>query len=217
MKKEARVHRLSTEDSMSSPFYVDKHNNIYEWGEDLKASGTPQHLYITTDEEIKEGDWCLFFDSVGNLFTDRPQQYLGEKAGHTLNDGLRKIIATTDPKLHTNEVVEEDMHMYKKSLPLIPQSFIEKYCKAGGIDEVLVEYTTKIVEGTDLGNKCHYVKPDKPKLNPDNTITIHPIKDSWSRDELLNILLTFSHYINDINDVVLIEGATVNRWMEDSI
>jgi hypothetical protein len=60
----------------------------------------PQNIYITSDEEIKVGDWTLMFDDFGNLFLcDKPQQYLGIEKGHHLNKGLRKIILTTDPEL----------------------------------------------------------------------------------------------------------------------
>ena len=59
-----------------------------------------KHIHITSDEEIKEGDWTLMFDDFGNLFLcDKPQQYLGIEKGHHLNKGLRKIILTTDPTL----------------------------------------------------------------------------------------------------------------------
>jgi hypothetical protein len=59
-----------------------------------------QHIYITSDEEIKEGDWTLMFDDFGHLFLcDKPQQYLGIEKGHHLNKGLRKIILTTDGDL----------------------------------------------------------------------------------------------------------------------
>jgi len=58
------------------------------------------NIYITSDEEIKEGDWTLMFDDFGNLFLcDKPQQYLGIEKGHHLNKGLRKIILTTDQDL----------------------------------------------------------------------------------------------------------------------
>jgi len=68
-------------------------------------SFTNYHIYITSDEEIKEGDYTLMFDDFGNLFLcDKPQQYLGIEKGHHLNKGLRKIILTTDQDLIDNGV-----------------------------------------------------------------------------------------------------------------
>ena len=164
MKKEARVHRLPTEDK--SGIILKKEGKL-EWN----PNGNPiyglnhlgwkyQHLYILSDEEIKEGDnvlvdlyphgnpeWSL--GKVVFIYESVVEVDLGWSTTQTkpIVD-CRKIIATTDPKLHTNKIVEEDMHMYKKSLPQIPQSFIEEYCKAGGIDEVLVEYDVTPHEST---------------------------------------------------------------------
>jgi hypothetical protein len=72
-------------------------------------SFTNQNIYITSDEEIKEGDWTLMFDDSGNLFLcDKPQQYLGIEKGHHLNKGLRKVTLTTDPELIKDGIQEID-------------------------------------------------------------------------------------------------------------
>ena len=72
---------------------------------DTPSSFKTQHIYITSDEEIKVGDWTLMFDGLGNLFLcDKPQQYLGIEKGHHLNKGLRKIILTTDQDLIKDSV-----------------------------------------------------------------------------------------------------------------
>lgn len=79
--------------------------NIYV----LPKNTTHQHLYIISNEQIKEGDWALMFDDFGNLFfCDRPQQYLGIEKGHHLNKGLRKVILTTDPQLVKDGVQKID-------------------------------------------------------------------------------------------------------------
>ena len=149
------------------------------------------HLYITSDDEIKDGDWCIMFDSIGNIFST-PQQYK-PKEGHILNDGLKKIIATTDSSL---------MHLSNNgrvgyNLPQPSQSFIKKYCELGGnIDKVLVEYESKgcilkngvcadylTDECKDEGYRCYKLKTDSH-----NTITIKPVKDSWTREEVIDLL-----------------------------
>jgi hypothetical protein len=48
-----------------------------------------QYLYITSDEEIKEGDWC--FDINGKIFKHENH--------FPISIGQRKIILTTDPDL----------------------------------------------------------------------------------------------------------------------
>jgi hypothetical protein len=90
-----------------------------------------QHLYFTTDEEIKEGNW-YYSVTLNNIF----------KATNKMLPifGGEKIIASTDPELNSNQIEPYDTSKpYGIEFAQIPQSFIEEYCKAGGIDEVLVE------------------------------------------------------------------------------
>ena len=161
----------------------------------LKSQGkSSHHLYIISDDKIEEDDWVIETSNSNAL-----EQF----ADYSLNQksmGCKKIIATTDSKL---------------KLPQIPQSFIEEYCRKGGIDEVDVEYEVtpslktgdnyniggEVREVTDvwLGtNNAWYVSTPnnhawscpielKPKLTSDNTINIHPIKDTYTRGEVYKI------------------------------
>lgn len=158
---EAKVHMLPTEDA-SHIFMLD---NVLKYSKTKTKVEKPnsnqcQHLYITTDEKPKKGEWCYApsLDRVFQITSDAP-----------LPNEARKIIATTDPKLIAEGVKE------------IPQSFIEDYCKAGGIDEVLVEYQS-------YGGYCNGVwehSEYKPKLNPDNTIIIHHVEEKmYSREQV---------------------------------
>jgi hypothetical protein len=163
-----------------------------------------QHLYITTDEEIKEGDWCILMGDYGNPMST-PQQWLGKGV---LNNGLRKIIATTDRSLRTKKISDDVIcrkcsHLQAGSaqpscpqcdyptphleietiyLPQPSQAFIEKYCEVGGIDKVMVEYYRPKSYSPPL-------PPLEPKVNSHNEITIHPIKDSWTREEVEELLI----------------------------
>lgn len=137
--------------------------------------GKPQHLYITTDEEIKEGDW--FYNSNMNRVAKCSRSTV-------LCDAYYKIIATTDPKLIVVGVAK------------IEQYFIEEYCKAGGIDKVLVEckriphFDIEYSHGglrTEKFNGVTYEDTNEPKLNPDNTIIIHPAEEKmYSLDDIRN-------------------------------
>ena len=100
----------------------------------------PQHIYITSDEEIKKGDWTLMFDDLGNLFLcDKPQQYLGYlgiEKGHHLNKGLRKIILTTD-----QDLIKDDVQA-------IDDEFLEWFvknpsCEAVKVIDEIIEDTSK--------------------------------------------------------------------------
>jgi len=77
---------------------------------------TDDRYVVVDDSEIKEGDYCLMFDDYGNLFLgNQPQKYLGERAGHHLNKGLRKITHSTQPLASMKELMEKG---YDNILPL---------------------------------------------------------------------------------------------------
>jgi hypothetical protein len=170
MRKEAQVHMLPTEDISQVHYNKVRYPNEIKYElsfhkepskckNDGLCSGN-QHLYITTDDKIKEGDWYIIQGaSPEGVYNTLPN-------GGVKKEFAKKIIATTDPKLTTKEVIKvgDRVHSnkqdfndqivatessaklynksdhYFKSLVRIPQSFIEEYCKAGGIDEVDVEY-----------------------------------------------------------------------------
>ena len=141
-----------------------------------------QYLYITSDDEIKEGDWVMFFWNGGEIGCDKPMQY-SPKEGHVLNNGLKKIIATTDPKLgFYNSYVDHKGRKHtarsETKLPKIPQSFIESYVKKP-VDKVEVEYV-KITHkhGVDLWDV---------KLT-NNEITIQMDKKGLTHTEALEAL-----------------------------
>lgn len=158
------------------------------------------HLYFTTDEEIKEGNWCIVTDVSGTKLVVKCDEIgvmksiVSSQIAYD-SDLARKVIASTDPKLHYSV----DYIPNYKDLPSPSQAFIEKYCKLGGIDEVDVEYVftaegdgTCTADNNNLphssclcgGNPCYAKAYWELKVNDHNEITIHPIKNSWSRDEL---------------------------------
>ena len=65
-RKRTQVHRLPTENCENSKFGYIKRSGALHYFTDgldpyhhLDNLAVPQHLYITSDEEIKEGDWCI--------------------------------------------------------------------------------------------------------------------------------------------------------------
>lgn len=154
-----------------------------------------QHLYITTEDKIKEGDW--FIDNFDKLFQAN-RNYI--QNGYCAGDKHFKIVATTDKSLGsvTYDGIDKRMIPIHTAhfLPQPSKAFIEKYCKVGGIDEVLIEYY----------NGCHLCEDDKSqclslqkqnvtleqdcdtfwklKVNSHNEITIHPIKENYTREEI---------------------------------
>lgn len=126
----------------------------------------PQHLYIISDEEIKEGDWCV---NPNTTIVQYRQRFRDKEI-------LKQIIATTDEGL---------------GLPTISIEFIEQYIKdynnGNQITEVLVEYTEHY--DASLGDDAFNFPLFKLTVNPkDNTTTIKKQKESWSRFEVICLL-----------------------------
>lgn len=160
-----------------------------------------QHLYILSDEPIKEGDWVILLDSIGNVFSN-PQQYNDPKTQH-LNDGLKKIIASTDTNLKVNEYLIAK-YVTSEYLPQPSDSFIQKYVseynKGNIIEEVMVEYedTTPKFIPIDKFNSDDLTDYIKLKINPkDNTITIRKLKDSWNREEVIEFAEKYARMVQE--------------------
>jgi hypothetical protein len=70
------------------------------------SSVRPQHMYITNDEQIKEGDWChtigtsLFNEQIGKV----TKQVIADNGKYGVV--FKKIILTTDPKQIDDEFLE---------------------------------------------------------------------------------------------------------------
>ena len=133
-----------------------------------------QHLYFISDREIKEGDWFIFQNLEIRKCIDVDGKFINCRSNSSTkdftsvhSDFCSKIEASTDPSLN---------------LPLIPQSFIEEYvAKQGKIDEAMIEMT-----GRDHPDYPFF---KVPKTCKDNTVIISPVKDSFTRGEVLDLLI----------------------------
>ena len=185
MKKLCNVVMLPTNEKAPLGFLMGKlvipnHLNVIQY----------QHLYITSDEEIKEGDWVVReYYPMTKGFTRSVEQFIRAKADFGDSLSRKKIIATTDKSLTI--LVENKLWGQKgmgtyNTLPQILESFIKAYIEAqGNIKEVLVEYEHKTgytQDGLDYKEKELTIK-----LRPDNTIIIHQAK-TYTRDEIIKLL-----------------------------
>ena len=185
-----QVHMLPTEQSLmcktNDKLYFYPQENWFTRSTDTD----PQHLYFTTDEEIKEGDWMM------NLNGDTIYQHFGNGGDF---EQWNKIIATTDPELE---------------LPQPSQAFIKAYCEQGGFDEVDVEYVEMIT--CKLCNKSeeecsdnftcegNMIGEDILKVDPiHNTITTHRIVyKMYSKKDLLGFT---------------IDNISIIDWIEENL
>lgn len=147
---------LPTEKTSSTNIWLNKNNKkprIENYSPRLESFGwINQHLYILSDDEIKEGDWM--YNTHHNIISKGP-------GGGNHYD--KKIVATTDKSLNECNVCGMSNGDHKMSckttsiitkLPQLPESFIQAFIKAYNegypITEVAVEYTDPV-----YGNDCN--------------------------------------------------------------
>jgi len=178
---------------LSAPIILSNESN-----EEWDKFGTPQHLYFTTDEDIKSGDWKLI-----NTDTDKLSTVVQHEKGINYYK-QSKIIATTDKRIKNQMLLDGFDRIY----PQPSKSFIEKYCKLGGIDEVMVELTEW---GVGFGHDKNGIElPLRLKVNSHNEIAIHTIKDNWSRDEV-------NHILRDFSNVMGLDSSYVRSYIKENI
>jgi hypothetical protein len=143
------IHILPTDNP--SRLYLHSNNelqlrtNIIRTSEDYL--GTNQNIYITSNEEIKVGDWCIDKHSV--VYKQETDKIFTEFTG------AKKIILTTDFTL------APDVHK-------IPDEFLEWFVKNPSCEEVGVELKTKqLVRPYDVYNETvSYYKIIIPQEEP---------------------------------------------------
>lgn len=189
-----------------------KYKKGYYTQEYLKSiDGQAFHLYIITDEEIKEGDW--FYDGESVLQCSRVTDVIIDTQGQWSNiKTSRKIIATTDKSLTTDNrtfifAQSERRHLSQPSESFI-QRFIEEYNKGNVITDVMVEYAEHRSKQGDYEGE--YLK-----INPkDNTITIRKVKDTWTREEVIELVNNWRKTSGENN---ILTKDTFNKWIAKNL
>lgn len=152
---------------------TDKPSRLYEWGrKELKFTDHPitnkriwcQNIYITSDEKIKDGDWCL--DKFNQRWKLKDKKLIafdsqGIKRFSTdniLGHECKKIILTTDKDLiGVREIDDEFLEWFVKN-PSCEKVDIEKYCRNGLCDSKSRSKRDKMDEHRyeDPKDKCWY-------------------------------------------------------------
>lgn len=224
--KKCKVVMLPTE--KATKLFIDTVYNKGTLKYGIPLDGIYQHLYILSDEEIKEGDWCIAHQSV--LSNNNSKAYIREfytdvvqysKEGVKTSgryDTIRfeKIIASTDLLVEKDngDPAHEDDY-----LPRPSNAFLKAYCEKGSIDEVLVEYERGTQQWWTAFYKQNQNGIDNPdnfpsllKIAPDNTITIKEVqvKESWSREEVVKLI---TQYGIDVYR----RGRSHGQWIEENL
>ena len=194
----------------TSKIYTDCYNRLRyaykEYSRGTLTGAIMQHLYITSDEKLKNGDLVLTL-STGNYFILRSLDHIENVEHH-----YKKIIASTDPKL--DKIIKNHNDFDTKiELPQPSKQFIELYCSLGGKGEFEIEFETKkLQKPADVySEEVTYLK-----VNPDNTINIRQVAEKvYTRDEVETLLFNLAeHYAMTFSKS---EIDDFNEWMEENM
>jgi hypothetical protein len=124
----------------------------------------PQNLYITSDEEIKEGDWCIDTFKNGKIidvFKCTEEQLLNIQIGtDTLN---YKIIFSTDPKLIADGIQAIDDTFLEWFVRNPSCEFVEVVSELKAFDKNDLCVSSAIYD-TDYTKMIYYIIPqEEPK------------------------------------------------------
>lgn len=139
-----------------------------------------QHLYILSDGEVEVGDWV--YHAASNTI------FKFDLKDETNTSGYEKVIATTDKSLTicTYDSSDELSTPGKMYLPQPSEAFIKKYIDAYNKGQVIENVMVEYEEGKSYSGNEGLIIKEWLKINfKDNTIAIKKIKDSWTREELL--------------------------------
>jgi len=139
------------------------------------------HLYLLVEDTIKAGDFILMKNEVGEVLED----------SKNIGEIMPKVIASTSKLL---------------GLPKFSKGMLTKYVEVQGIHQVYVVYEETHDTDSETGMIEFRIIP---KVNRNNNISLRKIKNSFTYDEVLNILQKFS---NDY-DISL----SVQDWAELNI
>ena len=215
---------------------------ITEGPDKSKLKGdTNVHLYILSDDDIKEGDWCYskwdkkLYKAALNGPKDGPS-----------DDTIKKIIATTDPKLNryieNNSCKNKNCHggvityngatgiackkcNKEKRLPQAPQSLVEYYAKHKP-EQVELEYEIGSCK-IDIDGMIKTV-PTKPKLKlqHNKVVWVKPeiekfknaynkANNLYTREEVEELFLQFREehlYIFDMTN-----EEYIKQWLKENL
>lgn len=134
----------------------------------------PQHLYIVSDKEIKEGDWV-----INNLDKSIGRAERKPSAFEAMDKEYSKIIATTNPELNAKVIgfksVTENVHYSDYNVAKIDEQWIKDvyipaYNSGSPITKVMLEYDSIPADRAPNGWDTFL------KLSNGNVI-IHPVEE----------------------------------------
>jgi hypothetical protein len=193
------IHVLST-DKPSRLIYNDANQLCYQSNKSYKNDRKWMHrkkfnMYITSDEKIKDGDWCLV-----ELF-----KITGESDGFHIEKCTKlddvwcnnfDVISTRHKDNCKKIILTTDQDLIKDGVQPIDDEFLEWFVKNPSCEEVQVD---KFISG-----RYFVTNPIIPKEEPKQ----EQDKNKYSEGEVIQILLSYVHYLTTNDD------RTVDEWFE---
>ena len=171
---------------------------------DIASTALPQHIYITSDEEIKEGDWVICLENIFKNEIFKVDSDVPNKSSNvTLEFAkkyLTKIILTTDTDLikdGVQETPDEFLEWFVKN-PSCESVEVKKEC-CGQCDERLCEVYDRGI-GWNKNNTFYEI--------------ILPKEKDYFPDTYIGSILSSEDIINDITEL---ENQSFEGWTIDSI
>ena len=146
-----------------------------------------QHLYIVSNETIKESDWYIWLDNSQICRAETDIMIINQ---HLKNGHIKKIIATTNEYIGYTDIrvsPVKNFCIYPQPSDSFIKKYIEEYNKGNIITNVLVEYRKATYE--DWIKTAEPVK-DSVKVDSNNCITIKKIEPKLYTREQVEILIT---------------------------
>ena len=198
------------------------------------------NLYIISNDKIKEDDWCI--DSNRNIFQHK--NHFPISIGQRKIIATTDTSLLIDTYINQGDTVKGDLIIKRGSdyttglkgrinLPQPSKQFIQKYVKEynkGNITtDVLVEYEIqrqcvkcKTIRSHYLckcGEQDNYENTLQLKINPkDNTITIKKVKDSYTKEEVVQLLIDCCVEISSIDGKLKSrEPADLYKWIKENL
>lgn len=160
--------------------------------------GICQHLYFISNREIKEGEY--FLSSTGVVMIHNKRSYTG-MISRRIVESDKKIESTTDPTL---------------GLPLIPQSFVNVFVEGQGkIEEVMIEMEQESSTGYTEDRSRTFYGELSTKLRKDNTVICSPVKDTWTREEVIRLLRQVHKDSRIPYSYIDVHG--IEKWIEEQL
>ena len=219
--------------------------NLGHYNVEVNFNWEAQHLYITTDEEIKEGDNILVdiyphgnpewkLAKVVSVYESIVEVDLGWSTTQTKPVSVcKKIIATTDSELTSKSVINIiDGNYHHTIMPTISKHIIEAYVKKP-FDKVMVEYDEitewkqdRYSNGEWARSESEHVVGYKPKLNPDGTLAVSLVEHSDLNTYLRSRERILSSQANDSESPIqhqlearnkLAEVRQTLKWIKENL